>query len=378
MVDGWTRLLTRWTDAGVIDEETAARIRAFEMAHSGSTRLRWPVWIALVFGALMLGAGVLLFVSAHWDTLSPETRFVLVLALVAVFHVGGALSEERFPEIATAFYAVGTVTLGAGIYLTGQIFNLDEHWPSGLLLWSAGAAIAWGLLKQWPQLALIAILLPAWLSSEWVVAIGRSSFYLDGAWIPACGHFLLALAYFTAVRGEHADTRRKVLLWLGAISMVPAGLWLAFFDPSRPYGLTTAAISPTLRVVGWAAALGLPLLVAIVLRRKGAWPNAVAILWVLVLINFRPVFGDWSVYLWWAIGALGLAAWGVQEARSERINIGAAIFALTILTFYFSQVMDKLGRSASLVGFGLLFLAGGWSLERARRLLVLQMQRRQA
>jgi uncharacterized membrane protein len=377
VVDGWTRLLTRWTDAGVIDEETAARIRAFEMAHSGSTRLRWPIWIALVFGALMLGAGVLLFVSAHWDTLSPETRFVLVLTLVAVFHVGGALTAERFPEIATALHAVGTVTLGAGIYLTGQIFNLDEHWPSGLLLWAAGAAIAWALLQQWPQLALIAILVPAWLSSEWIVAIGQR-FYLDGAWIPACGHFLLALAYFSAVRGEHADTRRKVLLWIGAISMVPAGLWLAFFDPSRPYGRTTAAISPTLRVVGWAAALGLPLLLAIVLRRKAAWPNAVAIVWVLVLINLRPLIGEWSVYLWWAIGAIGLAAWGVQEARSERINVGAAIFALTVLTFYFSQVMDKLGRSASLVGFGLLFLAGGWCLERARRLLVLQMQRRQA
>ena len=140
MVDGWTRLLTRWTDAGVIDEETAARIRAFEMAHSGSTRLRWPIWIALVFGALMLGAGVLLFVSAHWDTLSPETRFVLVLTLVAVFHVGGALTAERFPEIATALHAGGTVTLGAGIYLTGQILTSTRSrcWPGGLLV-EAGA-----------------------------------------------------------------------------------------------------------------------------------------------------------------------------------------------------------------------------------------------
>jgi hypothetical protein len=75
---------------------------------------------------------------------------------------------------------------------------------------------------------------------------------------------------------------------------------------------------------------------------------------------------------------MGLAAWGVREARSERINVGAAIFALTVLTFYFSQVLDKLGRSASLVGFGLLFLAGGWSLERARRLLVHRVQGRHA
>jgi hypothetical protein len=52
--------------------------------------------------------------------------------------------------------------------------------------------------------------------------------------------------------------------------------------------------------------------------------------------------------------------------------MGAAFFAATVLTFYFSEVMDKLGRSASLVGLGVLFLAGGWGLERLRRQLVLK------
>ena len=45
-------------------------------------------------------------------------------------------------------------------------------------------------------------------------------------------------------------------------------------------------------------------------------------------------------------------------------------FALTVLVFYFSDVMDKLGRSASLIGLGLLFLGGGYLLEQARRRLV--------
>ena len=61
---------------------------------------------------------------------------------------------------------------------------------------------------------------------------------------------------------------------------------------------------------------------------------------------------------------------GVVERRSERINLGVAGFALTILVFYFSSVMDRLGRSASLVGLGLLFLGGGWALEQGRRRLV--------
>jgi hypothetical protein len=52
--------------------------------------------------------------------------------------------------------------------------------------------------------------------------------------------------------------------------------------------------------------------------------------------------------------------------------MGAVVFAATVMAFYFSQVMDKLGRSASLVGLGVLFLAGGWGLERIRRRLVQQ------
>jgi hypothetical protein len=35
--------------------------------------------------------------------------------------------------------------------------------------------------------------------------------------------------------------------------------------------------------------------------------------------------------------------------------------------------MDKLGRSASLIGLGILFLGGGWLLERTRRRLLAQM-----
>ena len=54
-----------------------------------------------------------------------------------------------------------------------------------------------------------------------------------------------------------------------------------------------------------------------------------------------------------------------------------ALFFLvpTVLAFYFSQVMDKLGRSASLVGLGLLFLLGGWLLEKTRRRLMERLQR---
>jgi hypothetical protein len=127
-----------------------------------------------------------------------------------------------------------------------------------------------------------------------------------------------------------------------------------------------------LYLTGWATALAAPPALALVLRGKDAWVNVVASLWVIVLVALRPALGSGALYPWWALGAIGLVAWGVRDGRGERVNLGAAIFASTIIAFYFSQVMDKLGRSASLVGLGLLFLAGGWALERVRRRLVLQ------
>jgi uncharacterized membrane protein len=65
VAEGWEPALTRWAEAGIIDEATAARIRAFEKTKSPSAGFPWTIWLALGFGAVLLAAGVLLFVSAY-------------------------------------------------------------------------------------------------------------------------------------------------------------------------------------------------------------------------------------------------------------------------------------------------------------------------
>jgi len=102
-------------------------------------------------------------------------------------------------------------------------------------------------------------------------------------------------------------------------------------------------------------------------------PLAVAAIWTVAgtfLASHRGV----APYLWCAVLAVGVITWGIHDRRAERINLGIAGFALTVLVFYFSDVMDKLGRSASLIGLGLLFLGGGYLLERTRRRLVANVQ----
>ncbi len=80
-----------------------------------------------------------------------------------------------------------------------------------------------------------------------------------------------------------------------------------------------------------------------------------------------------SVYLLAGIGAVGMIAWGMREDRRERVNLGLAGFAIAVMFFYFSEVMDKLDRSIALIGIGLVFLVVAWGLERTRRSLMKRM-----
>jgi predicted membrane protein DUF2157 len=372
--------LEQWVAAGVLDAAAAARIRAFEQSRRSSEGLRWPVLLALALGGVLLCAGVLLFVAAHWDELSPASRFSLVLLLVAAFPFAGAAIADRFPALSVTFYAIGTVCVGAGIFLTAQIFNLEEHWPSGILLWAIGALAGWLLLRQWPQAALSALLVPAWLAGEWEV---RAEMYAATNRVILEGLLLLAICYLTARSNEEDSVVRRALMWIGGIVLLPVGIFAFMEGHEIFWSWRNRPEAPFLeQVIAWCIAMSLPLLMAFVLRGRAAWINAAAAVWVLVIGTFfsPSQYSDKALtlyawhslgpYFWAGIGSLGLVAWGLLERRRERINLGVAGFAVTVFTFYFSNVMDKLGRSASLIGLGVLFLFGGWGLERTRRHLV--------
>jgi uncharacterized membrane protein len=360
----WESPLRRWVEAGLLDQGTAERIRAWERDRPESSSLRWPARLALAFGAVLLGAGILLFVAAHWEQLGPVQRFSLVLIVLGGLHLAGAAAADRAPGLSAALHAGGTIALGGGIFLAGQIFHLQEHWPGGVLLWAIGSVAGWWLLRQWPQATFAAVLIPLWLAGEWMVA---AKGYRGGG---VLGTFvlLLALVYLGAEgQSERPQAVRRALLWLGGLALIPASVLMVGLVHEEWRARGTLPVG--LGAVGWVTALGLPALVWVALRGRELLPLLAAAAWVVAGSMMASARGA-VPYIWCAVLAAGVIGWGVRERRVERINLGIAGFALTLLVFYFSDVMDKLGRSASLIGLGLLFLGGGYLLEQARRRLV--------
>ena len=378
----------RWTEAGIIDAEAAARIIAFEAGQQRRASLRWPVFLAMAFGGILLAAGITLFVAAHWDELSPLERFSLVLFLVAIFHLGGALLANRFPPLSTTLHALGTVALGCAIFLTAQIFNLHENWATGLLLWAVGAAAALVLLKDWTQAAALAILTPAWLLGQWSIA---TEWHSGGDRPVEVGLILIALCYLSARVGDEASRLRRTLVWIGGLALLPCvgtAIAVSFADRYTVLQDQQSPVGTDLLVVCWVVVLVGPLVLAWFLRGRSAWVNAVWALWAYLLLltagHSESVGGNQyhrslgvtlALYALCAIGSVGLVAWGLNEKRKERLNLGIAGFAISVLFFYFDSFMGKLGRSASLLVLGALCLAGGYALEVTRRKLMARMEK---
>ncbi|HWF06250.1 MAG TPA: DUF2157 domain-containing protein, partial [Candidatus Angelobacter sp.] len=355
--------------AHLIDPATAEKIRAFEGPEKKG--LRWPAALAVTFGVLMLCAGILLFVAAHWDNLAPSQRFALVLSMVAAFHVVASLLGGKVPSIGVALHVAGTVSLGAGIYLSGQIFNLEEHWPGGILLWAVGAVLAWVILRQWPQAVLAAMLIPCWLGGEWDLA---TEGYRGGWNIAAQGFLLLSILYLATATKEPNSHLRRGLVWIGALCLIPFIADVIGTADTSYYSSWRhdSALPVSLRILGYAAAYLPVLLFVAVQRKKQLTPMAAASawIWVLSLVSRHRPEDNPFMYLWVALGACAFCYWGVRENRKLFINFGTAIFAIDLIGFYFSNVLDKLGRSMGLILLGVIFLAGGWVLNRLRSDLI--------
>ena len=378
-MQSFERYLIRWRSAGLLDEATEASIRAFEHADTKPSGRRWQVILSLILGGILLGAGILLFVAAHWDDVSPGWRLTLVLAMLSLFHLAGIAARDRFEGFATTMHALGTIATGAAIALVGQIFHMQEHWPAAVLLWALSALAGWWLLEDQFQQTLALLLVPAWLISEWSY---RAIDYSGGDVYLARMIAVLAGVYLTAFLHSRRRVVFGILFGVSAIVLCISiralaegwnyhGLYNGW--GFLPMWLRAAAFVILLMSVGFGWYRSHQSLVPVTLIAVTAFVLPWAQHMTVENLNgysCRRSEANLAAYALVAATCVFLAWWGVRQSSKAVVNYGIATFALTVMWFYFSSVMDKLGRSLGLIVLGVLFLAGGWMLETMRRKLV--------
>jgi len=255
-----------------------------------------------------------------------------------------------------------------------------------VLMWAIAALAGWALLRDQAQQALALLLVPAWMICEFE---SRAYWHIGQFAYQGRILFAWAILYMTFFVGSRRKVVQGILFAASAVaSIVGVGMMLASWNS---WSSDQTFLPFSLRVWAWVIIAAVPLVVAAFHGHKGLIPIAAAIglatvlPWCYHIKHFSHDYSDGhtnmhnysipnlAAHALVAGFAVFLCWWGVRLASRLLVNFGILGFALAVTWFYFSDILDKFGRSLGLIGLGVLFLAGGWALEKLRRRIVAGM-----
>ncbi|MCW2961803.1 MAG: rane protein [Thermoleophilia bacterium] len=382
-----------WEQAGIVTPEQASRIVAFERAGAPAVGARVSGMLGSI-GGLLVGLGVLLTVAANWDSIGDVTKLVTIVVTMLVAYGLALVADQRGAPrwMGTAGYTVGTLVFAGGVFLLGQVFNVQSHDPLGFL-YVAIAATAVAVLAERRLVGWIAAAAwLAWAMHEFVLAIGDTSD--EEAAVVLCGAALLlaitALGAGWVLDGAAHRARREpsspqelglarsldviggpfrsvALVGLLGVLLPISYAWRFDADDTNFAGATG------LLVVVLVAALVASVLVVLLgdMRSRRVTGAVLAIAAVLIAVGVlvqSPTIAGVLANLLLVLGGLGLCALGLIEDRRSEYAWGVTWILALIAARYIDVMIELQYGGLGFVGAGLLLLGSAWLVGRSRRI----------
>lgn len=362
--------LRRWVDAGLLSQEQAHAIAAYEE----NRHKPWLTWAAFGIAGLAIALGIAAIIAANWADIPRAVKlgvhFMLNIAAAAGVFFAARRASPLLLDFAAFIFAALILT---GIALIGQVFQLSSPLWRPLLFWTA---LVGPVLMLVGQGRLTAIAWCAGLLGSIVSFIADSEIKGAGAIIlyAAVGPALI----FTGMMGRQRSARHDYwstfvavgyVVILGVASLHAALIWGYDGSGAPRFARNFWSAFPVLAVVYGA--------LAAFLFRRDADERArstllVAALAVMTLPTIGRVSGDpgqvLSAALFMALWAV--VAWTCIKTRHPGLaRLAVGIIALRLIAVYF-QVFGSLAMTGlGLIVSGVLILIATYvSLRIMRRL----------
>jgi uncharacterized membrane protein len=415
----------RWTDEQIITAEQATRIR--RLYETPASALSWGLLVFFGLGAVIVGLGIILLFAYNWDDIPKAGKLALVFGSLMAAHAAGLWLQAKNdwrPRLGEAFSLLGTMLFGAGIWLIAQIYNIDEHYPNGFLMWALGAlALAWAL-QSVPQAILATALLGIWGGAEvlgfaapadasaLIVALGvaplawrcrspvlaavvlAALYWLllcnAGFWGGGAGAFANALALsallLALVPGKQPlpalQAFSGVFRFFGYLGFVACSYLLSFHDIVhsllRWSGEHEGGFAgPLYRWVVFALAAGAWAWRVVRAAqghrrdvRAAEWLCPIALVYVQLMTVRAQDTDDGFIAIMFNLVCLGTAtAWMVRGCRTSRLGLtvrGSGLLAIVVFARYFDLFDSLAMRGLIFLGFGGVLFAEGFFYRRIR------------
>ena len=350
--------LDRWMKAGLIDQNIAASIRAFEVERVGLH----PALMALAaLGGFAIVLGAIALVGANWSWLPSSVKLGGTIAAGIGLAAGLTWAETRkslWISEAIRLVFVGWI-LGA-IAVVGQVFQLDGSAPVALAWWTVLAAPAFSYTRSYlGGIAFSGLLFVGCLAVREVFFGGLAE--ESDAWLLLVYPAVVASALNLPIIKRHRPELASSSLWfLGACAVLNAFVAanvIAYADdqfasPSALIPLALGALATAAFVSRWRPMPGPWACLAMVTT------YAMASSWVVGGIDA----GELGATLLSVLLLGALAAGAYESGRTRLFKCFTFLIAVRIFVMYSLYAADLNNLGLSLLGGGvvMLVLAGAW------------------
>jgi uncharacterized membrane protein len=393
--------------AGLISAEQRDKIIAhFGLKEDGG---KFLVIVSFI-GAVLIAAGIVLLIAAHWNEIPCGVKIATGLLLMLGFHTGGWWLREgggdatspvssatgvsqlrgKYRKTGEALHLIGSCLFLANIALICQIYHLSSRPANAFLLWWLGiAALPW-LLRSVAQFALLLLGIGIWFGVE--INDSTSLIRFDEEH-QVLLYALLGLVFtgfgFLLRRGANKDFSTVAETFgLLAFTIFSYPLtWAGFLSWGYQPAELNRWILPALgSLAALLVALGCRNLTALPQQWRATWGATLAGAAVLlVAANFVPQQSEWhwfghmtplntvAAIAFFIYGLLQVQV-GVQERSRFLVNLGVISIALDMIATY-------IGLFGSMAFTGMMFIISGAFLilfavflEKKRRALMKQIK----
>lgn len=334
--------LSHFERSGVISaEQNRMMLSSYEVRTKFSF-----IHVLLVIGSLLIGAGVLSFIAGNWSLFPKTLKFMIILMGLSLFYLAGWKTERIYPKTSKSLYYVGMFIYGAGIFLVGQMFNLDGDYRGAFLLWALGV-----------------IPLAIYLRDKWVAIFTIFLMYVHGNTFNPWDAYSFALLFFIPFMywlNERRFEQSRILLFFNNALAVQF-----FISNLIKFEVKHTWITVLLFIAG--------LLMIFVThpRYKGVfvWQGSVLLGITGIIMTFNEFWKEFdlshptSYNLVFSLLFIGIILFLIKRGILPAIILACAL----ILRYYADLSFDFLPKSLFFIIGGLILIGFGYWFEKKRR-----------
>lgn len=368
----------KWVAEGIVDQSQSERIigrySAFEEKRALSQKNK-IVKIFSGFGAILIGAGAILFIAANWAEIPPLlVTALMIIGTVGAYFAGWWLKYEKktSPKIGESLIFLGALLFGASLILISQKYHIRVEYSNLILFWGLAILPLVYLTKSSSLLGLGSILIFFW---------GASSIFLGGSFFYGLGDFSFPLSHYLSF---------LLIIWIivpltyklksvkiQSLNLVEITVWLgitiaALLAKSGTYLLTFCL---SLSLFG-----GLNVFLAEIHSKSEKYRDfkdvyyRLGIILILIptfILTFPEILKDSNLAVLFNLVLFGEIAgviyFGIIRREESFINTGITFFALLVFARYFTLTWSLGARALTFIIGGILLIVGSYFIDKARR-----------